>query len=251
MYKLITILALVLLFTASAQATVLMDETFDTGTQYADLDTLPGWVNNNGSGINHILITDSIVDDGLGIYKHDGGGQFTDYSYTIANAPLGAGEFYRFEYFVSVIDGPTNQSAAAQVLLEHSDGRSFRWFFDTAETLNADIYDGGNRINRISQTPMFDAAQTDLRLRLDLDATGVTASRDTGGGMLAMGQALATTDSRFSVTGGISNVRVKLFNYTSQDRPEADTFSLRVVPEPATLTLLTLGGLAALLRRKR
>ncbi len=263
MKKIIGVLALVLLFTASTQAaTVLMDENFDSADYHVDLDTLPGWTNDHGSGVAPIFTTYrdiEPVDGGRGIYKFEGEYAWSNYSYAIApHADLSPGEFYRFESYWHVTDGPANQLACVQGEIHHSDGRRAAWYYDPGEDLVAVISDEENNLYRDDLLPA--PSVTDIRLRIDLDPDGVTwwynLGEAPGSGWVLFTQALASDDPLLDLTGDITKVRVGLFSFTELDWPQADSFSLTVessaaIPEPATLAVLALGGFAVLLRRKR
>ena len=135
MKKIIAVLAVLLLAVSSAQAvTVLMDENFDSADYHVDLDTLPGWTNDNGSGVFPIrttLLPDTPVDGPTrGIEKFEGEYFTSFYEYAVSDVTLGAGEYYRYESYWHVIDGEVNQHATGVTRLRHSDDRVIQWYFD-------------------------------------------------------------------------------------------------------------------------
>ncbi len=266
MKTIIAVLAVLLLAVSSAQAaTVLMDEDFNSLPEHVDLDTVPGWTNNLGSGVGPLFTTYRDIDPvdvGRGIHKYEWEYLWSDYSYAIdPHDALGPGEFYRFDSFWHVIDGPVNQLACSLTRLMFSDGRQIHLYFDPNEDITQEIYaetepDGLFERNRISNNRIYPGVEGDLRLRLDVGPDGVLAYYDAGGGWIQQGQALASDDARFSFTGGIASVRVELFSFTNLDWPQADSFSLTVessapTPEPATICLLALAGTVLLAGRRR
>ncbi len=256
MKKWITMLALVLLFTASAQAaTILMNETFDAAADGVDLDTLTGRVNTVGSGVVRLVTTtvpgDEVEGSTRGFSQDPTSliGWSSTYSYAVSNVTLGAGEFYRYESFWHVLDDENYSSGAALTQLIHSDGRKIQYYWDAGADLTQDIRNaGGSRINRIR---VFPGNPGDIRLRLDVGPDGVIASYDIGSGWVETGQALASDNALFGFAGGITDVTVQLYGFSNVNMAQGDTFNLTVLPEPATLAVLALGGLAVLLRRKR
>jgi hypothetical protein len=249
MKKVIAILAFVLLFTASAQAAFLMDENFNSAAQSVDVDTLPGWVNNKGSGVEWFRTTqasDSVDGGTLGIEKKQSGGDWGSYSYDISHT-LGAGESYRFEaYLVAEND---HASTAHNLRVYHSDGRRTQFYFDGAAELDWAIYDAGStkiHNDNVSTSSMV------ARVAFDIGPDGVTAWYDETGGTswVKLGDALATSNSDFGFDG-IGEVNSQMYTAQTASKVRADSFSLTTIPEPSTLALLALGSLAALFRRKR
>ncbi len=256
MRKTIAVLVVLLLAVSSAQAvTVLMDENFDSANQWVDIDTLAllGWTNNHGSGVLQIRTTYpdiEAVDVGRGIFKYGYEDDLEEtlftsfYEYEIDDSvALGAGQYYRYESFWHVTDGPTSQDANAVTRLRHTDGRLIQWAFDAGEVTWQDGYldlsiwtsAAGTEIKSIN-LPLSNNPMVDLRVRIDVDAAGVTVwynpGEAPGSGWVLFGQALASEDSRFGFTGGLEAVEVELYNVTALDRPQADTFSLIVDGAP-------------------
>ncbi len=141
MKKIIAVLVVLSLAVSSAQAlTVLMDENFDSATQWQDIEAI-GWTNNNGASEIQIRTTYpdiEAVDVGRGIFQYgfddEPEGLPGHYEYDINDAvTLGAGEFYRYESFWHVTDGPTSQDAYAVTRLRHTDDRVIQWTFDAGE----------------------------------------------------------------------------------------------------------------------
>ena len=257
MKKIIGVLALVLLFTASTQAAVvLMDENFDGAAPDVDLDTLPGWVNNNGAGVGVIQTSNSSVepvDVGRGISLEQDAANYnvwTSYSYAVSDVTLGAGEFYRFEAFFDVHDSELNSSSAVQAGLTHSDGRSIGLYIDPLDDLTQDT-DSRDQGGARKRHRIYPDISGEIRVRMDVGPDGVQSWYDNGAGWVWIGEALASENATWGFTGGIVDVGVTLFAYEGTSAPDADTFSLVVLPEPATLAVLALGGFAVLLRRKR
>ncbi len=266
MKKIIAVLTVLLLAVSSAQAvTVLMDEDFDSADYHVDLDTLPGWTNNNGYDVNGDAINQIMttyrdiepVDVGRGIYKFEGEYSWADYSYAVSDVTLGPGEFYRFESFWHVTDGPANSNASMLTKLVHSDGRSIEYYWNAnGDAMSHEIWDSSG--TRILKNRIYPLGQGDIRFRIDVNADGVIGSYDLGadGSWVEQGQALATENPDFGFAGGIVEVNVQLFSYTELDWPQADTLILTVessapIPEPATICLLTLAGTVLLARRRR
>ena len=253
MKKIIAVLAVLLLAVSSAQAvTVLMDENFDSANQWVDIDALalPGWTNNHGSGVLQIRTTYpdiEAVDVGRGIFKYGYESDpeetlFTSfYEYAIDDSvALGPSSFYRYESYLHVTDGPIgDQDANAVTRLRHTDGRLIQWAFDAGEVTWQDGYldlsiwtsAAGTEIKSIN-LPLSNNPMYDVRVRIDVDANGVTAwynpGEAPGSGWVLFGQALASEDSRLGFTGGLEAVEVELYNVTALDRAQADTFSLIV-----------------------
>jgi hypothetical protein len=249
MKKTIAVLVVLLLAAASAEAAFLMNETFDTAAQQVDVDTLPGWVNNNGSSVEWFRTTQvsDAVDGGtLGIEKKQSGGSWGSYSYDISHT-LGAGESYRFEAYLEAQNGHTD--TAHNLRIYHSDGRRTQFYFDGAAELDWAIYDAGS--SKIHNANVSTSSLV-VRVALDIGPDGVTAWYDLSGGTswVSLGDALATSNSDFGFDG-IGEVNSQMYTAQTASKVRADSFSLTTIPEPSTLALLALGSLAALFRRKR
>ncbi len=263
MKKIIAVLVVLLLAVSSAQAvTVLMDENFDSLPEHVDLDTLSGWTNNNGTGVFPIFTTYRDIDPvdvGRGIHKYEGEYGWSNYSYAVSDVTLGAGEFYRYDSFWHVTDGPVNWGAASLTKLLFSDGRTIEYYWDADYgDMSFEIWDSGG--SRILKNRIYPLGQGDIRLRIDVGPDGVTASYDMGavGSWVEQGQHLATENPLFGFAGGITEVNVQLFSYTNLDWPQADSLRLTVessaaaaIPEPATICLLALAATVLLARRRR
>ncbi len=255
MKKIIAVLVVLLLAVSSAQAlTVLMDENFDSADDHVDLDTLPKWTNNNGSDTETIFTSYpdiEPVDSGRGIHKY-GYPEITEfdfswYEYEInAAVTLGAGEYYRYESFWHVTDGPINDNAYAVTRRRHTDDRVIQWTFDAGEAtwkpgyMELSIWTGywwesGVEIKSIN-LPVSNTPMIDVRVRIDVNAAGVTAwynpGEAPGSGWILLGEALASEDSRLGFSGGLEAVEIELYSDTNLDWPFADTFSL-IVDAPA------------------
>ena len=253
MKKIIAVLAVLLLAVSSAQAvTVLMDQNFDSASDHVELDTIQGWTNNNGHwqdgrGVNKIMTTYpdiEPVDAGKGIHRYEPPEETVfltaDYEYAIDDSVvLGASSYYRYESFWHVTDGPINDNATGLTRLRHTDGRVIQWSFDAGETgwkagyMNLSVLtsEAGTEIKNIN-LPVSNTPMIDVRVRIDVNAAGVTAwynpGEAPGSGWVLLGQALASEDSRLGFTGGLEAVEIELYSDTNLDWPFADSFSLIV-----------------------
>ncbi len=242
MKKLITVLALVLLFTASTQAaTILMDEDFDSATGGVDLSTLAGWT---ASGV--AILTASPVDGGtMGIQGAAGSGL---YSYALTDSGLAAGEFYRFEAYLDIPD-TTNGAMVHLQVSETGLAKHFQIVLEDDGTLTQDVYisSGGGSGSR-ARVMLPSASSYAIRARLDISASGIVSSYDDGSGWQALGS------TAVGASAPLVNMRAYLWSAGGgglAGTAQADTISVVVLPEPATLAVLALGGFAVLLRRKR
>jgi len=84
-----------------------------------------------------------------------------------------------------------------------------------------------------------------MKLRLYPTETYLDYSLDDG----ATWSTLTPTNQGGQAT--VDNVRILIWGYLGQHWPRIDSISLAVLPEPATLGLLVVGGLAVLKRRRR
>ena len=272
MKKLITILALVLLFTASAQA-ILMDQNWDDypADDSANLETFAGWNDITPSGNAYIRLTWAGANPATWRrieWKNSGAGM-TRYEYEVDDSVvLGAGEYYRYESEWRVPDIGAFPSASIVTRLRHSDGRQIQFYFDPGSAavtwqdgaIDLSLYDarwdlgGSSLVNMASFIP---ADGDNLSLRIEAGPDGVRAWYKPGSypvpatAWIPLGEALATTNPLFGFAGGLEAVEVEMYAGSGASTPTADTFTLQVLPEPATLAVLAFGGLAALLRRKR
>lgn len=94
-----------------------------------------------------------------------------------------------------------------------------------------------------------DAYQTYIQLFLQVDGWVYTIDSDSAEGWVAAG---ATSTLVFDIDAGITNidaVGIKIGTDSWTERPSGSTFDVNIVPDPATMILLGLGGLAV--RRRR
>ena len=55
----------------------------------------------------------------------------------------------------------------------------------------------------------------------------------------------------FTISAGVNRIGVRVYDANHLDSDAVDNLSITAIPEPATMTLLGIGGLALLLRRRR
>ncbi len=244
MKKLITMLALVLLFAASAQAatvTVLMDENFDSYAVDVDPATVSGsgWVNVRGAGWE--MLTVAGVDGGtVGVRPTDAAATITTYpsvySYAISDVTLGAGEFYRFEAYMDV-PGSGNQEMVSLVLT-HSDGRLIYYTLNSSRggLLTMDVYEDTIGWNRFARLREVVGDSVSAHVRLDIGPDGVIASYDMGIGWVEQGQALVIGDPEdpeddepgLGFTGGLVELQVLFQTNSPAALVYADSLKLTV-----------------------
>ncbi len=95
-----------------------------------------------------------------------------------------------------------------------------------------------------------DGYQTFVQLFLQVDGWAYTKDADSGEGWVGAG---ATQTFVFDIDAGISVIDAAGIKIGTDDwtgRPSGSTFDVHVVPEPATLILLALGGMAVRRRRR-
>ena len=244
MKKLIATLALVLLFTASAQAaTIVVDENFDSAAEQVNVDTLLGWTNIGPAGEDfEFRTTQSGEGDGgtIGIEKKKSGGNWGSYSYDVSHT-LGAGESYRFEAYLECMDVWTGTSNLLR--LYNAAGDRTQFYYDTNAELDWAIYTAGG--SKVHNDDVF-SSSTKIRVAWDISPTSITAWYDLTGGT---SWTKLGTDSSVGL-GDIKSMNVQFYTAQTASKVRADSLSLTVIPEPATMGLLIMGALA-LLRRRR
>ncbi len=257
MKKTIAVLVVLLMAVGSAQGvTVLMDEDFNSAASGVDLDTLTGWTNSLGAGSATILTSVpgiEPIDVGRGI-SYDASvnpGGWATYNRAVSNVSLGAGEFYRFEGFWDVHDSTDSSNSTVLSTIQHSDGRQVQLYINPGDDLTQDtdsrmVSGGARKRHRI-----FPNISGEIRVRQDFGPDGVQSWYDNGAGWVLIGEALATENATWGFSGGMVIFELGMSAWEPLSAPDGDSFSLVVMPEPATLAVLALGGLAALLRRKR
>lgn len=247
----LTAMVIVAIATVTVNAGVLFSEDFSGGT--GDIDgTTPDVTTGGATWVaGSVFNADGSVEQGAG-------------SMTLAFTPLN-GQVYTLDASVSGVSAPVNdfdwlalgfadgQSSASTTSSRFVNGSTplgvawmlFRGYIDSPHP-NKTHTDGSN--NPVTWTSLTDLTDS-VDMRIVLDTTAGT------GTWAATWYAKAPVDSSYSEVGAtmvltnqtISSVGMALSGLGVTGTVES--FSLTVVPEPATLALLGLGGLV--LRRRR
>ncbi len=244
MKKIIGVLALVLLFTASAQAvtvTTLMDENFDSYAVDEDPAVVSGsgWVNLRSPGST--MLTVAGVDGGtIGVQPSEEAASFAGrpsvYTYAISDVTLGAGEFYRFDAFLNAPGSGHEEMVHLQ--LKTSDGRVFQSVLEGNNLLAQDAYEDTGYTNQIARIRTEDIGyHMALHARIDLSPDGMIGYYDKGAGWVEAGRAMVLADPEdpededeplLSVTGGIVELQVQFWTNNAANLVYADSFKLTV-----------------------